>query len=95
MRPRLSTALVMLILLSAAVAGCMDNDAKVQSEARKAGVMTRPVESRTQIEQRIEARITTPSEPSLADWTILSARAGPAGNLTGFRWTVPVGGIIG
>lgn len=95
MRQRLSTVLVTLVLLSVAVAGCLDNEAKVQSEARKAGVITRPVESRSLIEQRIDARITTPSEPSLADWTVLSARAGPAGNLTGFRWPIPPGGIIG
>ena len=86
-----------VLLLSAALAGCADNEStRGQEVAKRTATRQNVAANLTGIEQRIDQRTVNPSEPpTVSDWFVLAGSAGPTGNLTGFRLVLPVASIIG
>jgi hypothetical protein len=84
------------LLLALSFAGCLDDAPTRQREvARRGAIGSRPAENLSAIEERIDQRLTTSPQPTVNDWFVLEGTASPSGNLTGFRWTIPLGGIVG
>lgn len=87
--------LAFVVLLLTAFAGCAEPPSEASGQAKPLG-SGRAVKAvnRTAIEQRLNRNIATSGQESLGDWFVLSASAGPEGNLTGFRMQLPDGVLV-
>lgn len=90
----LTAALVLLAALASA--GCFgDGEAGPKSVATRAAPRRAAPEYSTDIERRLEERLTERADGAVFDWYVLAGSTGPAGNLTGFRFTIPLGAVTG